>query len=170
MSRIAIIGNAGGGKSILARKLGGKFQVPVYEFDTIQWRPGWVQNHQEDISLTHDNWLEQPNWIIDGWGSWDLLKERFDAADTLIFVDLPLMNHYWWALKRQVTAIFGLTKDWPPEGCSAFKVSIRMIKLIYLIHKKKRPQLITLLNHYQNHKLIIHIKSPEELRNLEIAK
>jgi adenylate kinase family enzyme len=36
MHRIAIIGNAGGGKSILARRLGAALCLPVYTVDDVQ--------------------------------------------------------------------------------------------------------------------------------------
>lgn len=35
-------------------------------------------------------------------GPSDLMEARFAAADTIIFVDLPLYVHYWWTIKRQV--------------------------------------------------------------------
>ena len=84
MRRIAIIGNAGEGKSVLARKLGQVFDIPIYEFDNLQWQPGWTLAPAEDITTIHKKWLSQSGWVIDGWGSWDILKERFNAADTLI--------------------------------------------------------------------------------------
>jgi adenylate kinase family enzyme len=74
MPRIAIIGNAGGGKSILARKLGQRYKIPVYEFDNPQWQPGWIRTPAEEIASVHRNWLKQSGWLIDGWGSWDLLR------------------------------------------------------------------------------------------------
>ena len=167
MPRIAIIGNAGGGKSVLARKLGEKYKVPVYEFDSLQWKPGWVQASSEKIFTVHNSWLRKPGWVIDGWGSWELLQDRFDAADTLIFVDFPLMIHYWWVIKRQVKVILGRTTIWPPEGCPALPVTVRLLKLIWSIHKKKRPQLVAILSCYPDDKRVIHIHSPVEMKKFE---
>lgn len=164
MPRIAIIGNAGGGKSVLAQKIGAKYLIPVYEFDTLQWKPGWVQAPQEEITATHHDWLSQPGWVIDGWGSWEQLRERFEAADTLIFVDYALYVHYWWAVKRQIKAIFGRSNGWPPNGCKAFPVTGRLFKLMWAIHKEKRPKLAGLIEHYQDKKQVIHLHSPREMR------
>lgn len=41
MRRIAVIGNAGGGKSTLSRLLGDALALPVHHVDSIQYRPGW---------------------------------------------------------------------------------------------------------------------------------
>jgi adenylate kinase family enzyme len=42
MQRMAIVGNAGGGKSTLARPLGAKLDLPMYPMEPVQWLPGWV--------------------------------------------------------------------------------------------------------------------------------
>ncbi len=40
MTRVAIIGNAGGGKSTMARKLAAARGLPYFAVDKFQWRPG----------------------------------------------------------------------------------------------------------------------------------
>jgi shikimate kinase len=42
MQRIAVIGNAGGGKSTLCMQLSQALNIPVHMIDKIQWKPGWV--------------------------------------------------------------------------------------------------------------------------------
>lgn len=94
MERIAVIGNARGGKSTLCRELSRTLSIPVYAIDQIQWRPGWTPAPSEEIKREHDRILAQEYWIIDGWGGFDLIEARFEAADTIILVDLPLAIHY----------------------------------------------------------------------------
>jgi adenylate kinase family enzyme len=55
MRRIAIVGNAGGGKSTLARRLGVALAIPVYEIDLLQCKPGWVLASSEEIGQAHDS-------------------------------------------------------------------------------------------------------------------
>jgi hypothetical protein len=164
MQRIAIIGNAGGGKSVLARKLGKRFSIPVYPFDDLQWQPGWIPAPSEEILATHSEWISQPGWIIDGWGSWEILKTRFEAADTIIFVDFPLAVHYWWAAKRQIKAALKLNAGWPPAGCAALPVTGRLFRLMWKIHHEARPQLIELIDQFAEDTQRIHLKSPREMR------
>ena len=92
---------------MLARHLGDHLDFPVHTFDELQWRPGWNPDPKADIAEEHASWLLTPKWIIDGWGSPEILEQRFEAADTIILVDFHIAVHYWWAAKRQIKA--GLT-------------------------------------------------------------
>ena len=49
MRRLAIIGNAGGGKSGLARQLSAAFDIPLHEIDQLQWSPGWVCTDLDEV-------------------------------------------------------------------------------------------------------------------------
>jgi hypothetical protein len=164
MQRVAIIGNAGGGKSVLARKLGEALDLPVYPFDDLQWRPGWERTPGNEINATHAEWIAQPRWIIDGWGNWQILQARFDAADTIIFVDFPIAVHYWWAAKRQIKAALNRNLGWPPQGCAALPVTGHLFKLMWRIHTEMRPQLIELIDRYTKDTQIVRLKSPHEMR------
>ena len=164
MERVAIIGNAGGGKSVLACKLGVALDLPVYQFDDLQWQPGWTRTPEEEIQNVHAGWLEGPGWVIDGWGDWEILARRFEAADTILFVDFPILLHYWWVAKRQIKAALDLNQGWPPEGCPALPVTGRLFKLMWKIHREIRPQLAELIDQYASETRIIHLRSPREIR------
>lgn len=163
MQRIVIIGNAGGGKSVLARKLGSVLDLPVYQFDDLQWRSGWTRTPEREIQTVHSKWLALPQWIIDGWGSNDILQARFERADTIIFVDLPITVHYWWAAKRQIKAFFNLNQGWPPEGCAALPATGRLFNLMWKIHTEIRPQLAELIHRFAQDTQIVHLQSPREI-------
>jgi hypothetical protein len=100
--------------------------------------------------------------VIEGWGSWGIIEDRFDIADTLIFIDYPLWVHYWWVTKRQVKAIFMRDLGWPPKGCPAIPVTGRLVKLIWTIHKDKRPKLIKIIKQYSDKKRVFQLHSPRE--------
>jgi hypothetical protein len=164
MRRIAIIGNAGGGKSTLARRLGASLGLPVHEIDLLQWKPGWVRTSPEEFDHIHQQWLAAPAWIIDGWGSWEVIAARFELADTIIVVDQPLALHYWWAIKRHVTCLFQPNPSWPPPGCRALPVTWRLLKLMWQLHQTMRPRLLDLAAGYHERKRVLYIRSPRELR------
>ncbi len=111
----------------------------------------------------HSRWIAQSRWIIDGWGNPEIFKERFSVADIIIFVDLPIAVHYWWAAKRQIKAALNLNQGWPPAGCATLPVTGRLFKLMWRIHRELRPQLIELIPQHAESKQILHLKTPHEL-------
>ena len=74
MRKVAVFGNAGGGKSALARRLAEITGLPLYVLDIIQFREGryWpqVQNGgkmpEEEYLHLHRDILGRDQWIIDG--------------------------------------------------------------------------------------------------------
>jgi adenylate kinase family enzyme len=163
MRRVAVIGNAGGGKSTLCRALSTAHALPLFPVDHFQWKPGWVPAPYQEVKQRHDEILAHEQWIIDGWGPRDLIVARFDAADTIILVDHPLYIHYWWAIKRQVRCLFVPRHD-GPEGCPMVPMTWPLLKMIWEIHYRARPQLLDLVNHYRDRKQVFHIRSPYELQ------
>lgn len=164
MQKIAIIGNAGGGKSTLARHLSQQLNIPLYEVDLYQWLPGWERPSSEKLDALYAEWLTQPAWIIDGWGSWENLEKRFAQADTIIFVDFPFWRHLWWTGKRHVLAILGLYPHWPPPGCKPWPVTKRLWDVMWKIQKEMLAPLTVLVYKFQGEKNLIHLKSPRQMK------
>jgi len=164
MSKIAIIGNAGGGKTALARKIGKALHLPVYVVDDVQWQPGWQPTPDQMVSTIHQRWLGEARWIIDGWGAWEIIKQRFDEADTIVIVDFPLWVHYLWALQRQIPATLGLSQGWPPKGCRALPVTLRLLKLMRHEDRVMKPRLLSLVSQRRFRDRVVFLRSPRELR------
>ena len=162
MTRVAIIGNAGGGKSTLSRRLSQALGLELFAIDRIQWKPGWIAASPEELKSHHDAILARERWIIDGWGTQETIVARFEAADTIILVDHPLHVHYWWALKRQFKCLFQPRED-GPEGCPMLPMTWPLLKMIWIIHRHARPPLLELVNSYRDKKQVVHIHSPHEL-------
>jgi adenylate kinase family enzyme len=161
--KIVIIGNSGGGKSILASKLSEVVKIPIYKLDKLQWNPGWVPTPSEKFNELHDDILTKPKWIIDGFASWESIEKRFKAANTIIFVDHSIIIHLWWALKRQFFCLFRPRPDFV-DGCPMIPMTGKLIKMILEIDKLIKPKILKLLKEYKDGKDIYHIKSPKELR------
>jgi adenylate kinase family enzyme len=162
MTRIAVIGNAGGGKSTLCRALSAARGLPYFPVDQIQWRPGWRLVPAAEFAAAHGALLARDTWIIDGFGPWDEVEKRFNAADTIIFVDLALWRHYWWAAKRQIVSVFWGRPDGPP-GCPMWPVTLRLFKMMWRLHRDQRPRLLAAIAARRGAKCVIHIRSPREL-------
>jgi hypothetical protein len=164
LHRISIIGNAGGGKSVLARELGRALGLPVHSVDDAQWDPGWMRAPAGRVAAHHAEWLAGERWVIDGWGDWDLIAARFAASDAIVVVDFPLRVHYRWALRRQVEVALGLRRDWPPPGCAALPITRRLLELMRYVHRELRPRLLALVDEPRYRGRVVHLRSPRELR------
>jgi len=164
VSKVAIIGNAGGGKSALARRLGQRLGLPVHVVDDVQWQSGWKPAPTEVVSAAHEAWLAEAEWIIDGWGPWELIERRLREADTIVIVDFPLRVHYRWALQRQLLAAIGLSKGWPPSGCDALPVTLRLLRVMRYVNRELRPRLFRLVSEEPLRSRVVVLRSPRELR------
>lgn len=111
--RIAIIGNAGGGKTTISKKLGEFYKVPVTHVDSIQYREGWAYTPENICAQMLNEIADGDSWLIDGFGNRAVLERRLEIADTVIFVDFPLYRHYWWAAKRQFRSWRGSRSELP---------------------------------------------------------
>ena len=152
VTRVAIIGNGGGGKTRIAARIGGAVSLPVYEIDAIQWRPGWLQAQLDEVEARHDEILERERWVIDGWGgTWQTLERRFARADTIVLVDLPVARHSWWATKRAVRA-----RKYPIA---------RLYRTISSVHRRALPRLRETVAR-QHHAVVVSLSSPRDIRRL----
>src|SRR5215213_8812080 len=139
MKRVAVFGNAGGGKSTLARRLAELTALPLYVVDMMQFRPGGVKVPQHEFLQAHADLLRQDAWIIDGFGSAALAWERFAAADTLIYVDLPLLTHHLWVTKRLIRGLFADPPGWP-NNSPLWSSSIQSYRVLWLCHRQLTPK------------------------------
>lgn len=114
--KIAVIGYSGAGKSTLARTLGERYGIPVLHFDRIHWAPGWQERDRAEAQqLVHD-FMEQPQWVIDGNYTKFEYDRRLAEADRIIFLDFPCLACFLRAWKRFFQHR-GQTRTDMGEGC-----------------------------------------------------
>jgi len=169
MTKVAVIGNAGGGKSILSKKLAQAKSLPAHRVDTYQWNSGWQPIPETDVREKLNALLGNDRWIIDGWGPWDSSVRRFQEADTIIFIDYPVWIHLWWAMKRQIRALFLPRTIDKPEGCDLRSVTVRMFRMILSINKNVTPTVRALVAQHKKDKSVFHITSRKGLREFVSA-
>lgn len=134
--RIAIIGNAGGGKTTLAQKLGKNFSLPVFHIDDLQWDKSWEKKPKPMFQKTHSQLIKLDNWIIDGVGNKPELYKRLYKANIIVFIDLPVKEHLRLAKAREKTP----TETSPP-GCSYEGMSSIIKGIIKQLNATLIPQL-----------------------------
>lgn len=158
--KIAVIGNGGGGKTTLSRRLGHIYQVPVTHVDSIQFIPGMQIRPMEETRKILSEITAQENWLIDGFGPLDMIEKRFMIADKIIFIDFPLARHYWWCTKRQIKSLWSRRSELP-EGCSeaSWAHTVKLFKTLWRVHTQMRPELIRILKRDNLRSKVIFVKT-----------
>lgn len=163
MKKVAVFGNAGGGKSTLARRLAELTRLPLYPLDMIQFRQGGGEVPREEYLRKHAELLHRDAWIIDGFGCATSAWERFAAADTLVHVDLPLRTHYWWVTKRLMKGLFVTPEGWP-KNSPMWSSTLSSYRVIPLCHRHMTPRYRQLVAEAAASKRVHHLRSPAEVR------
>ena len=170
MKKVAVFGNAAGGKSTLARRLAELTRLPLYPLDTIQYRTGGGKVPHEEYLKAHADLLSRDKWIIDGFGCVTSAWERFAAADTLIYIDLPLLTHYRWVTKRFFQGLFVTPEGWP-EDSPIWRSTLDSYRVVWLCHRRLTPRYRELVANVVSTKQVHHLRSPAEMRGfLEAIK
>lgn len=170
--KIAVIGNSGGGKTTLSRRLGEVYKIPVTHVDSIQFVPGMKIRPMDETRKLLNEIVDQEKWLIDGYGPLDLIEKRFQAADKIIFIDFPLPRHCWWSIKRQLKSFLGIKRTELPSGCyeNSIPHTIKLFKTIWRVHHQMRPELVRILNRDNLKGRVVFIKTLAEWQALYKAQ
>jgi len=163
MKRVAVFGNTGGGKSTLARRLAEVTGLPLYPLDLIQFRVGGDPVPDKEYATAHAELLRRDEWVIDGYGTLATAWERFNAADTLVYIDLPLRTHYWWVTKRLIKSLFIHPEGWP-DGSPLWHSTIHCYKVAWRCHTRLTPKYRALVTESAGVKRVHHLRTPAEMQ------
>lgn len=143
MNRIMIFGFSGGGKSMLARKMGEILGIEPTHFDAIHWLPNWVESTREYKREVIKPILERDRWIIEGNYRHIYWQERLELADTVIFIDVNRFTCMYQAWKR--SRIYkGKTRPDMGEGCTE-KFDLEFAKWVFFKGRKKRKNYLDIM-------------------------
>ena len=169
MRKVAVFGNAGGGKSTLARRLAEITGLPLHVIDTIQFQGRYRPDEKDGGKIAHEEYLRghaelinRDRWIIDGFESVALACERFAAADTLVYVDLPVLTHYRFVTKRLLKGLFRNPPGWP-ENSPVWSSTLDSYRVIGRCHRSLTPKYRQLVADASSSKRVHHLKSPGEM-------
>lgn len=170
MRKIAVFGNAGGGKSRLATRLAEATSLPLYCLDMIQFRAGryWPEERgggkipDDEYLKIHADIIKRDEWIVDGYGSVASAWERFAVADTLVYIDLPLLTHYRWVNSRLAKGLFGNPPGWP-ENSPVWASTLDSYRVVWRCHRRLTSRYRQLVADASSSKRVHHLKSASEI-------
>lgn len=158
MKKVAVFGNAGAGKSTLAKHLAQATGLPLHSVDRMKYLPGGEEVDHADYLKIHADLLTTPCWIIDGFGCVPSAWQRFEAADTLIYLDLPFWLMAWRIFKRFIKGHFKTPEGWP-EGSPMWRSTWTSYQVLRLCHKKLTPRYRAYVAEQAKVKTVIHLRS-----------
>ncbi len=163
MKKIAIFGNAGGGKSTLAKQLALATDLPLVSLDKLKYQTGGKEIPHDEYLQAHAKLMQQSHWIIDGFGCVPSAWQRFSQADTLVYIDLSLLQHGLWVTKRLFKGLYVNPEGWP-DNSPILKSSLNSYKVLWLCHKKLTPAYRALVAEAGNTKRVFHLTSPAAIK------
>ncbi len=162
MRKIAVIGSPGSGKSVLSRKLGESLGLPVVHLDHHYWQSGWTPTAAGEWDEFLRQTVSGKAWIVDG-NYTRTLDIRLEAADTVVFLDMPRLLCMYRILKRRMM-YQGKSRPDLNEGCEE-KLDAAFVKWVWDYRKKVRPRVLEAIKRHGADKRIVILTSRKEVRD-----
>jgi adenylate kinase family enzyme len=164
MKKIAVFGKPGSGKSTLSKYLASATGITLYPLDSIVYKSNGEMVDRRTYDTEHEKILSSDSWIIDGFGPMESFYERLDAADTLIYIDLPYVYSYWFVTKRLLKGMFVKPEGWP-ECSSVLKGTMESYKTLKLCPEFWNESFMRKLEEISNNKSLHVIRTISELNS-----
>lgn len=159
-NKIVVVGVSASGKSVFARRLATKVNLPIVFMDAIMWKPGWNYIGDEETVKKLNEESAKPRWIIEGYIAKGARSFVFERAESIIYLDYhPLVASLryiqrWWMHKKNPRSEL--------EG-SPEKFSWKFLKLVWT--KGETASLNKFLAQLKDQTKIIKLASPKEAKN-----
>ena len=161
MERIVIIGSSGAGKSTLARKLSPMLKIKVFHMDRFFWQRRWKRETRDTRIDILQGLVREKRWIIEG-SYLSSSEPRLEAADTIIFLDIPALMCLLRVMKRYLAYRRRPRRD-IPEGCTDKLTLLHILKVLTFPLYGRRT-IKQMLRNY-NSKRIIRLRSRKEVKD-----
>ncbi|MGF1826149.1 adenylate kinase [Vibrio splendidus] len=164
MKKVAVFGKPGSGKSTISKALALATGIELHQLDSIVYKANGEFVEREVFEQAHESILKSERWIIDGFGPLSSFNTRLEAADTLVYIDLPYPINYWFVTKRMLKGLFVKPEGWP-DGSSVIKGTIQSYKTLKLCPRFWNDDFRLRLELRAKEKEVHIIRSVSELNN-----
>lgn len=164
MNKIAVFGKPGSGKSTLGKALASATGIQLHQLDSIVYKENGEMVDRSLFDEAHENILSSESWIIDGFGPISSFNQRLEAADTMVYVDLPYVTSYWFVTKRLLKGLVVKPEGWP-DGSSVLKGTLESYKVLRLCPKFWNDDFRVRLEMMSAGKSLYIVRSISELNN-----
>lgn len=123
--RIHVTGNAGAGKTTLARSISGQLGLPCFHLDQIVWKPRWNKATAGEREQAIEEITAGESWVIEG-----VSRKVRGKSDLIVFLDVPKHRCLWRCLKRNLPYLFRSRPELP-RPCPEIMILPRLLKIIW---------------------------------------
>ncbi|MDH5387857.1 MAG: hypothetical protein OEY06_05365 [Gammaproteobacteria bacterium] len=134
--RIHITGNAGSGKTTLAKELGDFLKLDVYGLDKIVWMQNWKKTPSDKRKQLEQGLVDKSQWVIEGVSS--IVRQ---SSDVIIFLDYPRYICLIRCIKRNWKYLF-TSRPELPNNCPEIKIIPQLLKMIWQFPKVAKPFIV----------------------------
>jgi adenylate kinase family enzyme len=166
MQRVVVFGTTGSGKSWVAERLAARTGLRLIELDALFWGKDWQPAPLDLFRYRVENEIRDGGWIVAGiYGQVRDLTWR--AADTLIWLDLPLPVVLWRLLRRTLRRIATGENLWGTGNRETWRNAFfsRDSILLYAMktHRRNRERFTIECEFLGKEKTVVRLKSAWEV-------
>lgn len=137
--------------------------IPVFGLDKIVWQSGWKKSSKESVRAKEAELIAKRIWIIEG-----VSYQVLDAADIVVFLDVPRRVSYLRSIKRTYKYLFK-TRPELPENCPEILIIRRQIGIIWRFSKRVKPKILAKLDSKKTPAYIIRTKKDMDALRIDLG-
>jgi adenylate kinase family enzyme len=110
--RVAVVGNAGSGKTALSRRVASRLGCAHIELDGIHHLPDWTPIDRNEMRTIVSAHIRAESWVVDGNYGTMVQDLVFAAADTVAWLDFPRRIVTSRIVRRSLSRVFLRRELW----------------------------------------------------------
>lgn len=170
MRRVVVIGTTGSGKSRLAERLAERTGLRVIELDSLYWGRDWQGAPVELFRHRVERETRDDGWIVVG--NYSQVRDLvWRPADTLVWLDLPLVVVMWRLVRRTVHRVTTREELWGAGNRETWRNAFfsRQSILLWALktHRRNRERFALECAFLAKEKRVVRLKTAREVERFE---